>query len=371
MRHSSISSMRAVLLALSLLLLAGGLPATAQEAAPPLPGAPDQVEVNGARFYYLDQGRGEPMVLVHGTLQDYTGWMPHVEVFDDRYRVIAYSRRYNWPNENAEPPADYSARHDARDLAGLIEALELGRVHLVGLSYGALTSLILASERPDLVRSIVLAEPPLPPEPLGVPALSAIDSLPRYADLMRRGRTREAVEGFIRVVVGRERMQQIPEPAWEHTMLNAREFRALVNSSQPFPPIHPQELEGIRVPTLTILGEANVGTVHERINDALLRHIPGAESVTIPDATHLMWYDQGELTRRAVLDFLDRWAGGGRAPSDVAPPGANPGPTAPVGQDGVEGRARTLRARRNGWRTRSRGIGGCLGNGSAGWRGRR
>lgn len=311
-------SVRSVFVTLLLMLAAEAVPASAQQAeARELPGDPQEVAIDGIRLHYVDQGSGETMVLVHGTLQDYTAWLPHVEVFDDRYQVIAYSRRHAWPNQNTGASTDYSARQDAQDLAGLIEALELGRVHLVGLSYGALTSLILAIERPDLVRTLVLAEPPINPEPLGLRALPAREKFPRYAELMRQGQARAAVELFFREVVGRERVNQIPETAWEQVMLNVREFRALMDSSQPFPPVHPGKLAEIRQPTLTIVGAANVGTHHESFNDALVRHIPGAEAVTIPEATHFMWYEQPELTRRAVLDFLERWATDGAGGEDL------------------------------------------------------
>jgi pimeloyl-ACP methyl ester carboxylesterase len=299
-------AIRSTVLALSLFCPASSLAAQAPEA---LPGDPRQVGVDGARFHYVDRGVGEPMVLVHGTLQDYTAWLPHVDVLDDNYRVIAYSRRHNWPNDNGDPPPDYSARYAARDLAGLIEALELEPVHLVGFSYGALTSLLVAIERPELIRTLVLAEPPLEPEALDLPAGAWIRNVPRYAGLVRQGKVRQGMELFAGDVLGEERVQQIPETDWDQLMLNAGEFRALVSSSRPYPPIRVKKLKRIRRPTLVLLGEDNIGTAFESSNDALVRYIPGAEAVTIPGAGHIMWIEQGVVTRQAVLGFLERWGG--------------------------------------------------------------
>jgi hypothetical protein len=61
---------------------------------------------------------------------------------------------------NSVNPA-HSALTEAEDLAALLTGLDLRSVHLVGASYGAYTALALALRRPDLVRSLVLAEPPL------------------------------------------------------------------------------------------------------------------------------------------------------------------------------------------------------------------
>ena len=56
------------------------------------------VEVNGARLAYLEAGRGDPLIFVHGSLEDLRIWHRQVEQFAEYYRVIAYSRRYHHPN---------------------------------------------------------------------------------------------------------------------------------------------------------------------------------------------------------------------------------------------------------------------------------
>ena len=119
------------------------------------------VRVNGVELHYLEKGSGMPVVLIHGGLGDYREWNPQIERISSHYRVIAYSRRYNYPNNNAEIPPDHSAIVEARDLAALLDALKLERVHIVGYSYGALTALFFATEHPERVCSLTLAEPPI------------------------------------------------------------------------------------------------------------------------------------------------------------------------------------------------------------------
>lgn len=119
------------------------------------------VLVNGVKLHYLEKGSGIPVVLIHGGLGDYREWNPQIERISSHYRVIAYSRRYNYPNNNAEIPPDHSAIVEARDLAALLDELKLERVHIVGYSYGALTALFFATEHPERVLSLTLAEPPI------------------------------------------------------------------------------------------------------------------------------------------------------------------------------------------------------------------
>jgi alpha/beta hydrolase fold len=65
--------------------------------------AAKEVDVNGVRLHYIEQGSGEPIVFVHGTPHDLRAWEPVKEAIAKRYRFIAYSQRYfgtePWPDK--------------------------------------------------------------------------------------------------------------------------------------------------------------------------------------------------------------------------------------------------------------------------------
>lgn len=165
--------------------------------------APTKVVVEGIELHYVERGSGAPVVLVHGSLADYSYWSNsnQIPLLAAQYRVIAYSRRYNFPNRN-EPRGDHSAVVEAEDLAKLLDVLETGPVHLVGHSYGAYTALLFALEHPERVRSLVLAEPPV---------LSWLPDIPGGEGIM---------EGFMAEVwepMGRTFREQGDEAGLEHT----------------------------------------------------------------------------------------------------------------------------------------------------------
>src|SRR3954454_1325741 len=119
------------------------------------------VRAGDVELHYVEQGTGVPIVFVHGSVDDYRSFEPQLEPLSKHYRVISSSRRYIFPNVANAMSGNHSALVEAEDLANLLKALGAYPAHIVGHSYGAYTVLILAMQHPELVRSLVLAEPPL------------------------------------------------------------------------------------------------------------------------------------------------------------------------------------------------------------------
>ena len=102
--------------------------------------------INGDSIHYIAIGKGDPIVLVHGSLGDYRTWEAQMDAFAKNHRVIAYSRRYAYPNKQViNDSADYTVTPHAKDLVEFIKALNLEPVHLVGHSYGAFTALLVTA----------------------------------------------------------------------------------------------------------------------------------------------------------------------------------------------------------------------------------
>lgn len=120
----------------------------------------NKVHVNGFDLHHLDLGKGDPVVMIHGGgATDYRTWAAVVDRFAERYRVIVPSLRYHFPNEWLGDASDYTSETHAHDVAALIETLGLTPAHILGSSLGSIIAMMLAHERPDLVRTLVLGEP--------------------------------------------------------------------------------------------------------------------------------------------------------------------------------------------------------------------
>ena len=115
--------------------------------------------INGVELYYEITGTGDCLVLTHGSWTDGTGWAPAVDRLAERYRVVVWDRRGHSRSQAGDGAG--SRAEDAADLAGLIEAVGGAPVHVAGNSYGANVTLTLLTERPDLVATVAVHEPPL------------------------------------------------------------------------------------------------------------------------------------------------------------------------------------------------------------------
>lgn len=120
-----------------------------------------QALVEGVALNYLEQGQGVTVVFVHGAFSDHRVWEAQRAEVSKRYRYIALDQRYFGAAPWSDNGTKYSVATHANDLAAFIQQLNTGPVHVVGWSYGGSVALVLAAQRPDLVRSLFLAEPAL------------------------------------------------------------------------------------------------------------------------------------------------------------------------------------------------------------------
>ncbi|MDQ4119951.1 MAG: alpha/beta hydrolase [Acidobacteriota bacterium] len=272
---------------------------------------PIKINVNGTELHYIERGekQGEPLILLHGGQGDYRSWSPQIEALSQKYRVISYSRRYNYPNNNPLSPKYRTAYTEAGDLAALIRKLKLPSVHLVGTSAGALTALVLATQYPKMVLSLVLAEPPVhhraKVDPNGKAYYEEFmaDIWEPAAAAFKMGDEQGAMKILVDGFGGAGRFNSLSAEARAVAMQNSRFFRAATSSSDPFPDLSKEKVKRLRMPILILTGE-NTIKLHKFVNEELARLLPKAERVTIPKAGHGSARENPQAFNEAVLKFL-------------------------------------------------------------------
>lgn len=277
------------------------------------PGALRKIRVNEIELHIFEQGLGDTILLVHGGVSDYRSWACQVAAFSLKHRVVSYSKRYSYPNKNPVIAWDSLVYVDARDIVSLIDQLQLGRVHLVGHSYGAFAALIVALKHPELMRTLIIAEPPahhLIDNVDGGEALFnqlILEVWNPVKSAFARGDTEDAMRRFTNGIGGPGYFESLPISVRKSRLQNASALQGLIQSSDAFPMLLREEIQQLMVPTLILEGEKTI-RIHQLVDQELLSCIPQSERVIIAGAAHGIPIDNPGAFNQAVLDFIGRHA---------------------------------------------------------------
>jgi non-heme chloroperoxidase len=267
-----------------------------------------EARANDLTLHYIELGQGTPVVLVHGTLEDYRSWDGQLEAFSKGYRLISYSRRYHYPNEWPKDATDFSVTVHARDLAEFIKALNLPPLHLIGHSYGAYTAFLVARDHPEVIRSLTLGEPPIMPllktTPEGDALLTAaIARSIATSEAFKQGNDEEGVRRFLNGVLGEGSYEKLPPSVQKSVMDNAKELKGETSSQDLFPPTTCEDVQKVKAPTLLLDGEHSPMMFH-LVNDMLKHCLPSIERATIPGASHGLEVENPQAFNETVLAFI-------------------------------------------------------------------
>ena len=315
--------MRLVTCCLVLLVLACGgkpapektAPAPASAAAPVVrtfPSTLHAIDVNGTRLAYrlVGDSGATPVVFIHGSLANLRSWSGQEAAFAQSYRVLVYSRRYHPPNPRVEDNQTYSPKLHAEDLAALMLTFDIAPAHVVGSSYGAYAALQLVRDHPQLVRSLVLAEPPVVSLLTGSEEGDAArrtfftNTLDPARAAFVHGDSVGGVRIFYDASAGNGAFDRLPAAARAELLSHAYELarEMLAERGDYYPTVTCAELSRITTPVLLVRGDRSPRML-QLISDELARCLQNDTTVTIPgsgtpNAANAAYFN------RAVLRFL-------------------------------------------------------------------
>ena len=289
------------------------------------------VLANGVFIYYTSFGKGDPLVVVHGGPgADHTYFLPYLAPLARTHRLIFIDERGSGRSQKLQDVSQYTVENMVEDLEGVRVALNLGKISLLGHSYGGvlaqayalkyqqnLSHLILNSTFPSTKQMnevLALEKAQMPPEKLK--RLNELEA----AGLFGKGEAwehgRYPVEyaalawgpGYFPFLYG-ARPDPTYDPQGEEMGTSWELYREMWGEHGEFiidgnlkSVEYLDRLPSIKVPTLIVVGD------HDECDPALSKEmneaIKGSKLVILPNSGHMNFVDQPDLWQQAVVGFL-------------------------------------------------------------------
>jgi pimeloyl-ACP methyl ester carboxylesterase len=243
---------------------------------------------NGAvEIAYLDQGAGDPIVLVHGFASNKEvnwvdpGWVEALTRAG--YRVVALDNRGHGASSKLYEPAAYHSATMAEDVRALLDHLQIECADVMGYSMGARIAAFLAVKHPARVRSVILGG-------LGIKLVEGV-GVPESIAVALEAPSLDEVSGAT------ERMFR---SFAERTQSDLKALAACIRGSRQV--LSREQVAAIKAPVLVAVGTKDpvAGSAQ-----ALAALIPGARALAIPDRDHMLAVGD-KAFKAGVIEFLNQ-----------------------------------------------------------------
>jgi pimeloyl-ACP methyl ester carboxylesterase len=268
---------------------------------------PSIVTDDGVKLHYQEAGNGIPVVFVHEFAGDARSWEPQLRHFGRRYRAIAYNARGFPPSDVPAAPERYSQDRARDDIRAVLDGLDIGKAHIVGLSMGGFATLHFGFTYPDRARSLAVG---------GCGYGAAPEQRTQFAEEAEAAAARFEQLGAAKAgeayALGPTRVQyQNKDPrGWrefadqlaEHSSLGAAFTLRGVQGRRPSLYDLIAEMKKITVPTLIMTGDEDWPCLEPGI--LMKKTIPSAALVVMPNCGHAINLEDPDAYNRHLDDFL-------------------------------------------------------------------
>ena len=262
------------------------------------------VDLDGISLHYLDEGAGEPVVLVHGFPLSAEMWKPQRAALSASHRVLTPDLRGHGRSDPPHGAASIGMYAD--DIVAILDELGVGQATVAGLSMGGYVVMALLRRHPERVRGVMLMSTKAPGD--NDAGKQGRNDMIRLAE--DEGAAAVAEKLLPKLLTERTRAENAELVEFVRTMMAGTSVEGIVGALHALRdrPDSTETLAALTLPALVLAG-ANDDLMPpaeaERIHDA----IAGSELEIVPDASHLLNLEQPEAVNATMMAFLQRTTG--------------------------------------------------------------
>jgi len=261
------------------------------------------IKVNGHTLHYIKQGKGKPLILVHGFAGSTYTWRNLIPLLTDHYTIYALDV-LGFGLSDKPPDGTYDMKSQGNLLIGFMDALNLSSATLIGHSMGGVIIAYAALAAPSKVDALVMIEAGFYSG--GAPSFLQYVFFPLDRIMARQFYTKSFRKKFL--LGSYYNKSIVTDEVVEAYMIPTRTPNALDAMAQMMSSVGPQKYEGIAEnisqPTLVVWGEKVTGV---RSQDAkrLNSEIEGSRLVYIKECGHYVQEEKPQELAKAIRNFLE------------------------------------------------------------------
>jgi len=237
----------------------------------------EYVQLGAVKTWYDERGSGDPLVLMHGGLVDSRFFEPNLGALAERFRVYTPERRGHGHTPDVPGPITYQLMAD--ETIAFLETVVGEPADLVGHSDGAFTAMLVAMQRPELVKRIVLISGGFNKKGEAAPDMEwNVDELAR----------------FLAPAYG-----EVSPDGEEHFKVVATKIGEMAAVE---PNLEASDLAKVTVRTLVMFSDDDLMTMAHAVE--MYEALPNAELAVVPGTSHFLTQEKPDLVNELVLDFL-------------------------------------------------------------------
>jgi pimeloyl-ACP methyl ester carboxylesterase len=261
------------------------------------------IKANDINIHYEIHGEGFPLVMIMGLSANIDWWTPDfLKEVSKRFKVLIFDNR--GAGQTDKPDVEYSIQMLAKDTISLMNALNIKKSHMLGISMGGMIAQETALNSPEMIEKLILCSTHCGPPKYVLPSKEVLELLTRP----RTGLTPEQlIRAAIPILYTKDWIKNKPENV-EITVKNMLKspipdhaYQKQVNAIMKFS--SSKKLQNIKSPTLVMHGKQDI-LIPPKNAEVLAKLIPGAKIALFDNSAHALFSQETEKVTKTVIEFL-------------------------------------------------------------------